>query len=103
MIASGVFCYRCADRGHYFKMIRKLFEAAGISLAFNMLDRAVFPRHDLLTGHDRDEVMDFCRTLAPHVELISGYLDDDFTVFLRRDAPHSARDGRHCGSGGGME
>jgi hypothetical protein len=37
------------------------------------------------------------------VELISGYLDDDFTVFLRRDAPHSARDGRHCGPGGGME
>jgi SAM-dependent methyltransferase len=103
VIASGAFCYRCADRGHYFKMVRKLFEAARISLAFNMLDRAVFPRHDLLTGHDRDEVAEFCRTLAPHVELISGYLDDDFTVFLRRDVPHSPGYGRHFEPGGGMQ
>jgi SAM-dependent methyltransferase len=86
VIASGAFSYRCADPGHYFKMVRKLFEAARIALAFNMLDRTVFPQHDLLTGHDRDEVKKFCRTLAPHVELISGYLDDDFTVFMYRDA-----------------
>lgn len=85
VIASGAFCYRCADPGHYVSMIRKLFDAARIALAFNMLDGAVFPQHDLLTGHDRNEVTKFCRTLAPHVELISGYLDDDFTVFLHRD------------------
>lgn len=103
VIASGAFCYRCADRGHYLKMVRKLFEAARISLAFNMLDGAVFPRHDLLTGHDRNEVTEFCRTLTPHVELISGYLDDDFTVFLRRDVPHNPRYDGHFERGGDME
>ena len=86
VIASGAFCYRCADPGHYFSMVRKLFDAARIALAFNMLDRAAFPQHDLLTGHDRGEVMAFCRTLAPRVESIGGYLEDDFTVFLYRDA-----------------
>lgn len=86
VIASGAFSYRCAAPGHPFVMIRKLFEAAKIALAFNMLDRTVFPQHDLLTSHDRDEVTAFCSTLAPRVELISGYLDDDFTVFMDRDA-----------------
>lgn len=86
VIASGAFSYRCADPGHYFSMIRKLFDAARIALAFNMLDRAVFPQHDLLTGHDRGEVTTFCRTLAPRVESIGGYLEEDFTVFLYRDA-----------------
>jgi SAM-dependent methyltransferase len=86
VIASGAFCYRCAEPGHYFRMIRKLFDAARIALAFNMLDGAVFPQHDLLTGHDRGEVTAYCRTLAPRVESISGYLEDDFTVFLHREA-----------------
>jgi hypothetical protein len=86
IIASGAFSCRCADPGHCFSMIRKLFDAARIALAFNMLDRAAFPQHDLLTGHDRGEVTAFCRTLAPRVESIGGYLEDDFTVFLYRDA-----------------
>ena len=85
VIASGAFGYRSADSGHPFRMIGRLFEAAKIALAFNMLDRAVFPQHDLLAGHDRNKVTEFCRTLAPRVEVIDRYLEDDFTVFMYRD------------------
>jgi hypothetical protein len=81
-VASGAFSYRCADPGYYFTLIRKLFQAANIALAFNMLDAAVFPRHDLLVGHDRGSVEEFCRSLAPRVKVIAGYLEDDFTVFM---------------------
>jgi len=87
VIASGAFCYRSGNPGHYFSTIRKLFAAAKNALAFNMLDAAVFQQHDLLTGHDRGAVMAFCRSLASRVESIGGYLDDDFTVFMYRDAP----------------
>jgi SAM-dependent methyltransferase len=86
VIASGAFCYRSGDPGHYFSTIRKLFEAAKIALAFNMLDAAVFPQHDLLTGHDRGAVTAFCSSLAFRVEIVGGYLDDDFTVFMYRNA-----------------
>jgi SAM-dependent methyltransferase len=86
VIASGALSYRCGNPGHYFGTIRKLFDAARIALAFNMLNAAVFPQHDLLTGHDRDEVTAFCRSQARRVESIDGYLDDDFTVFMYRDA-----------------
>lgn len=85
VIASGAFGYRCADAGHYFRMISKLFEAANRALAFNMLDAAVFPRHDLLIGHDRSQVEAFCRRIASRIEVTTGYLEDDFTVFMYHD------------------
>lgn len=85
VIASGAFGYRCADAGHYFRMISKLFEAANIALAFNMLDAAVFPRHGLLIGHDRSQVEAFCRSIASRIEVTTGYLEDDFTVFMYHD------------------
>ncbi|HET9183998.1 MAG TPA: class I SAM-dependent methyltransferase [Candidatus Angelobacter sp.] len=91
VIASGAFGYRFADAGHYFRMVRKLFGAAKSAFAFNMLDGAVFPPHDLLTGHERSEVTAFCRSLTSRVEVVSGYLEDDFTVFMYRDAPHGSQ------------
>jgi SAM-dependent methyltransferase len=85
VVASGVFCYRSAEPGHSFQLIRKLFQAAKTGLAFNMLDAAIFPWHDLLIGHDRGEITAFCRSLAPRVECIGGYLEDDFTIFMYHD------------------
>ncbi len=84
IIASGVLAYRCEAKDFHLSMIEKMFAAADGALAFNMLDAAVFPRHELLTGHDPEEVLAFCRTLSPDVKLVRGYLEDDFTVLMYR-------------------
>jgi trans-aconitate methyltransferase len=82
VLASGVLGYRCEKQGFYFSMIAKMYEAADKALAFNMLDAAKFPQHELLTGHDPEEVLTFCETLSPEVRLLRGYLEDDFTVLM---------------------
>jgi trans-aconitate methyltransferase len=85
IFASGVLGYRCEAEDFLFSMIGKMFAAADRALAFNMLDAAIFPRHELLTGHDPEEVLAFCRTLSPEVKLVRDYLEDDFTVLMYRD------------------
>ncbi|MGZ0020530.1 class I SAM-dependent methyltransferase [Nitrosomonas sp. wSCUT-2] len=89
VIASGVLGYRCKDENFYTGMICKLYNSAGIALAFNMLDKSRFPHHDLLVGHDRDEILAFCRVLSPRVECFDDYLEDDFTVLMYRDGADS--------------
>lgn len=86
VLACGALGYRCENAWFYVDMIRKLYDAAKVALAFNMLDAERFAPHDFLMGHDREGILAFCRSLAPRVELISGYLDDDFTVFVYRDS-----------------
>lgn len=81
VLASGALGYRCAELGFYTRMIQKMFSAAQRGLAFNMLDAAHFPEDLLLTGHNPDHILKFCRSLSPHVKLVRGYLEDDFTVF----------------------
>jgi len=82
VFASGVLGYRCAQESFYFDMIVKMYLAANVALAFNMLDAARFPPHSLLVGHDVDTVVAYCRRLSPRVELLQDYLDDDFTVLM---------------------
>lgn len=85
VIASGVLGYRCKDENFYTGMIGKLYNSARIALAFNMLDKSRFPQHDLLVGHDRQEILMLCRVLSPRVECFSDYLEDDFTIFMYRN------------------
>jgi trans-aconitate methyltransferase len=85
VLASGVLGYRCNAPNFYTDMIGKLYRSAQKALAFNMLDRSLFPQHDLLVGHDRVEILAYCRTLSPRVECLHGYLEDDFTVFMYRN------------------
>lgn len=89
VIASGVLGYRCKDDSFYTAMIGKLYNSARIALAFNMLDKSHFPQHDLLVGHDRQEILTLCRVLSPRVECFNDYLEDDFTVLMCRDAVDS--------------
>ncbi len=84
VIASGALGYRSGDPGFYREMIARMYAAAKRALIFNMLDAEFFPEHELLTGHDREEIVAFCRELSPRVELIRGYLEDDFTVCMFR-------------------
>lgn len=85
VIASGVLGYRCKDENFYTDMICKLYNSARIAFAFNMLDKSCFPQHDLLVGHDRDEILALCRALSPRVECFNDYLEDDFTVLMYRN------------------
>jgi len=84
VFASGMLGYRCKTVNFYTDMIRKLYDCATIVFAFNMLDKKHFPLHDLLIGHDQNQMLEFCGTLYSHVKLVSGYLDDDFTIFIYR-------------------
>ncbi|NNM82126.1 MAG: class I SAM-dependent methyltransferase [Burkholderiales bacterium] len=85
VFASGILGYRSADPAHHFSMIEKMYGAAGKALAFNMLDRDVFPDHPLLIGHDMTKVKKFCEGISGNVSLVRGYLEDDFTMVLCRD------------------
>jgi len=82
VFASGVLGYRCADPHFYTGMISKMYDAAKVGLAFNMLDVTCFPEDPLLCGHDPDQILAFCKTLSRNVEIVRNYLKDDFTVFL---------------------
>jgi trans-aconitate methyltransferase len=86
VIASGAFGYRCQNPDFLFEMIRRMYTAANHAVAFNMLDAACFPEHDLLIGHDPERVAAFCRQLSQRVKVISGYLEDDFTVFMHKES-----------------
>jgi SAM-dependent methyltransferase len=80
VFASGLLSYRCEQADYYRFMIGKLCASARCGLAFNMLDADRFSDHPLLTGHDRDAVLGWCRELGNEVQVVDGYLDDDFTV-----------------------
>lgn len=84
VMASGLMSYRCEDPDFFRFMTQRLFASAREAMAFNMLDAGRFSGHSLLTGHDRDAVLQWCRTLTPQVRIVDGYLDDDFTVIMRR-------------------
>jgi len=85
VIASGALGYRSNDPDFYFRMIKKMYEAANKAFAFNMLDEELFIEHPLLVGHNFEKVVDFCKTLTPRVKVIKGYLADDFTVIMYRE------------------
>lgn len=84
VFASGLLSYRCKEQGYYYSMIARMYQAADKALAFNMLDAATFPHHELLTGHDAEKVLAYCKTLSPEARLVRGYLEDDFTLLMYR-------------------
>jgi trans-aconitate methyltransferase len=86
VVASGAFAYRRDDPTFYTSMIQRMYDAAAIGVAFNMLDATVFAPQPLLAGQDRDRVLAFCRAITPHVRMRTDYATDDFTVYMYRRA-----------------
>jgi SAM-dependent methyltransferase len=84
VFASGALSYRNKQADFARDMIKKLHDAARCGLGFNMLDKAHFQGHPLLTAYDRDEIVAYCRSLPGETEVISGYQEDDFTVLIRK-------------------
>ena len=90
VVASGAFAYRCQSQNFHFEMIRKMYAAATRAVAFNMLDAARFPKHDLLIGHNIDRVAAFCLQLSHRTKVIKGYLPDDFTMIVNKGSDHTS-------------
>jgi len=84
VIASGSLNYRSDNELHPWQTISRMWNCARKGIAFNLLDARHFVADDILGGYDPDEVLRFCRQLAPEAELLTGYLPDDMTLFLRR-------------------
>ncbi|SDU58419.1 class I SAM-dependent methyltransferase [Desulfobacula phenolica] len=84
VLASGAFGYKTEDKHYSFRTIDRLFKTARKGIGFNMLDKNKFPDHPLLTGHDKNVVVDFCQTLSSATKVVEDYLEDDFTVFVHK-------------------
>jgi hypothetical protein len=65
-------------------MVRKMYDSAQCAAIFNILDAKVFSEDPLLVGRDTDELVAFCKGIAPSVQVITGYLEDDVTICLYR-------------------
>ena len=85
VLASGALSYRCADPQFYAGMIEKMYWAATRAVAFDVLDRNVFPPHPLLVGHDPEQVIAWCKAVTPNVKVLKGYPPDDVTLFMYKE------------------
>jgi cyclopropane fatty-acyl-phospholipid synthase-like methyltransferase len=85
IFASGVFSFVVENpKEHYFAEIKNLFNHAKKGMAFNMLDIKDHESDDTYFAYDKDEVLAYCRTLAPEVVLVDNYLPWDFTIYMYR-------------------
>lgn len=87
VVACGALSYRTAEPDHVFHMLRRMWAACAGTLVVNLLDRARFPDHPLLVGHDPAEAMALADALCPHARLLQDRDDDaadDFTVVMQR-------------------
>ena len=72
----------------FYQTIRRAFDAAAEMLLFNFLDSPQLAGASYLSWHSPQQVLAFCRSIAPQVREISGYLDGDRTMVLTHDRPH---------------
>lgn len=84
VIASGALNYRCEDADYFVTTVKRMYEAAGKALIFNVLDTEQFPEHPLLMGRDLEAVAAICRELSPSVRVVTGYAVDDTTFCVDR-------------------
>ena len=82
VLASGSLNYQSANPNHTIEMIEKMYNAASIACAFNLLDKAKLPSMRLLESHNKEGVLRYCKLLSERSYLIEGYSDHDFTVVM---------------------
>ncbi|AYO22712.1 class I SAM-dependent methyltransferase [Vibrio owensii] len=82
VIASGSLNYQSANPNHTVEMIEKMYHAANIACAFNLLDETKLPSMRLLESHNKEGVLRYCKLLSERSYLIEGYSDHDFTVVM---------------------
>jgi trans-aconitate methyltransferase len=83
VLASGALSFKVTDNNEYYKdMIKKMYELAKESVAFNMLDNATHIDDAIYAAYEPNEIVDFCKTFCDRVEVVTDYLPQDFTVYL---------------------
>jgi len=85
VLASGVLSYHSDNLLFPFNVIRKMYDTARKGVAFNLLDKEVFERGNLMNAYDQVEMINFCRGLASRWEVVNGYLPGDFTIYLYKE------------------
>lgn len=97
VVASGTFNIRIDDHDTFLRrMLAAMYEGCRRAVAFNVLQPAPYsdwPGSEMYYDIAAEEVVAYCRTLAPRVELREGYLPFDSTVFMYKahaSAPRGA-------------
>ncbi len=81
ILACGSLNYRSSDPEFIYKTIEKLFKDSKKGFGFNLLSMLHEP-HPLIVAYNPVLILDFCRTLTPHVRLIENYRENDFSIFM---------------------
>jgi len=89
VVLSGALNGSLDDDGAYARrVIRQMFALCRKGVAFNLLNAshaATARAHDL-QSFDPDEMLAFCREIAPGCRCRTDYLDNDFTIYIYRSA-----------------
>lgn len=85
VLANGIFYLLGAEAPQLMRrLIARMWSLADRTVAFNSLSAWAPERHDGEFQADPLDVLEFCRTLTPHVALRHDYMTHDFTVYLHR-------------------
>lgn len=82
VVASGLLSYKMMNKNYYFKMIKKMFDLALETAAFNFLDQDIFGKHPVLMAHNKEEIIDYCKSLTTDIKVFEDYLEDDVSIAL---------------------
>lgn len=89
VVLSGTLNWQLNDAGDYARrVIERMFALCRYGVAFNMLNarhREMQALHELV-AFEPDEVMAWCRAIAPDCRVRTDYLDNDFTIYMHRPA-----------------
>lgn len=95
VVASGTFNIRVADHDAFLRqMLAVMYAGCRRAVAFNVLQPAPYPDwpgSEMYYDIAAEEVVAYCRTLAPCVELREGYLPFDSTVYMYRACESAPR------------
>ena len=90
VVASGTFNIRVPNHERYLKdTLTAMYDACAVAVAFNLLAPVDYywGGDGLFYSAQPGDMLDFCRTLTPHVELRAEYLSGDYTIFMYKPRP----------------
>ncbi|MDX8407474.1 MAG: class I SAM-dependent methyltransferase, partial [Mariprofundaceae bacterium] len=87
VVLSGTLNWQLDDGGNYARrVIQRMFALCRRGVAFNMLNAKEQDMRALpdLVAYDRENMLDFCRSLAPESRCRDDYLENDFTIYMHK-------------------
>lgn len=81
ILLSGSLNYRNTNPHFTMEAISHLYQSCRIAFGFNMLSVITEPE-SFLISHNRDEIINHCKTLSNQVIIKENYTENDFTIFI---------------------